>query len=145
MLGRDGKMGWLRPAGSGLVSESTAYWPHGHTTPWPPPQRGGELPGRLPSLFKEGWGCAFTCPFGTSQTPDNGVCAIRRFENCRNKARMSMKTKEEGKRPKAGADLAFECLRCAEGAGRSGCLVSLDLSLRDIAEPRQRGLRHPSI
>ncbi len=56
-----------------------------------------------------------------------------------------MKTKEEGKRPKAGADIAFECLRCAEGAGRSGCLVSLDLSLRDIAEPRQRGLRHPSI
>ena len=46
---------------------------------------------------------------------------------------MSMKTKEEDKLSGAGADTAFECLRCADGARRSGCAVSLDLSLRDIA------------
>jgi len=50
-----------------------------------------------------------------------------------------MKTKEEGKQSQAGADIAFECLRCAEGAGRSGCAVRLDLSLRDIADPRHHG------
>ncbi len=56
MLGREGKAGWLRPAGSILVSQSKVYWPHGHTTPWPPPQRGGELLASLPSLVKEGLG-----------------------------------------------------------------------------------------
>jgi len=56
-----------------------------------------------------------------------------------NKARMSMKTKEDDKQSEAGADVAFECLRCAEGAGLSGCGVSPDLSLRDIADPRRQG------
>ena len=52
----------------------------------------------------------------------------------------------ERKIPKtrAGADIVLECLRCAEGAGRSTRTVSADLSLRDIRDPRQRGLRHPA-
>ena len=50
-----------------------------------------------------------------------------------------MKTKEEDKQSGAGADIVLECLRCAEGAGWSGCAVSLDLSLRDIADPRSQG------
>jgi hypothetical protein len=35
MLGREGKAGWLRQAGAGLVS-SPASEPHGCTTPRPP-------------------------------------------------------------------------------------------------------------
>ncbi len=54
-----------------------------------------------------------------------------------------MKTKEEDKQSRAGADIALECLRRAEGAVRSGCAADLDLSLRDIADPRPRGLRRP--
>ena len=50
-----------------------------------------------------------------------------------------MKTKEDDKQSEAGADIAFECLRCGEGAGLSGCAVSLDLSLRDIADLRHQG------
>ena len=61
-----------------------------------------------------------------------------------NKARMSMKTKEDDKQSEACADIAFECLRCAEGAGLSGCGVSLDLSLRDISDPRPQGFA-PSV
>jgi hypothetical protein len=52
----------------------------------------------------------------------------------RNKARMFMKTKD-----RAGADMVFECLRCAEGARRTirdGCP---NLSLRDIADPTSQG------
>ena len=44
----------------------------------------------------------------------------------------------------AGADVAFERLRCAEGAGLSTRAVSRDLSLGEIADPRHRGLRHPA-
>jgi hypothetical protein len=49
-----------------------------------------------------------------------------------------MKTKD-----RAGADVAFERLRCAEGAVRLGCTRGSDLSLRDIADPTHRGLRQP--
>ena len=44
----------------------------------------------------------------------------------------------------AGADIALGCLRRAEGAGRPTRAVSVGLSLRDIADPRHRGLRHPA-
>ena len=36
-----------------------------------------------------------------------------------------MKTKEEDKRSGVGADIALECLRCAEGAGGSGRATDL--------------------
>ena len=49
-----------------------------------------------------------------------------------------MKTKEEDKQSWAGAAIAFEYLRGAGGAGRSGCAGSLDLSLRDVADPRRQ-------
>ncbi len=88
-----------------------------------------------------------------------------------NKARMSMKTKDRrcnqppltppyasrgiaGSPPQmrrgwgwweACADVAFERLRCAEGAVRSNCADRHDLSLRDIADPTPRGLRHPGM
>jgi len=39
----------------------------------------------------------------------------------------------------AGADVAFERLRCAEGAGWSDCAASPDVSLRDIADPTPQG------
>jgi len=51
-----------------------------------------------------------------------------------------MKTKE-----RAGADIAFECLRCAEGAGRSIHDDRSNLSLRDIADATSRGLRQPEL
>ena len=40
-------------------------------------------------------------------------------------------------------DVAIERLRCAEGADRSDCAFGTGLSLRDIADPRDCGLRHP--
>jgi hypothetical protein len=52
MLGREGKAGWLRQAGAGLVS-TPANQPHGCTTS---PHGGGELLGGFPSLVKEGLG-----------------------------------------------------------------------------------------
>jgi hypothetical protein len=56
MLGREGRAGWVRRA-DGWVSRPAVYGPHAHnTTPWPPPQSGGELQGRLPSVVKEGLG-----------------------------------------------------------------------------------------
>jgi len=60
---------------------------------------------------------------------------------CRNKARMLLKTK--GRYSRAGADVAFERLRCAEGAVQLGWTRRPDLSLRDIADPKLRGLRQP--
>ena len=57
---------------------------------------------------------------------------------------MSMKTKEDDKQSGAGADIVLECLRCAGGAGPLGFAAGLDVSLRDIADPDIRGLRHPS-
>jgi len=56
----------------------------------------------------------------------------------RNKARMSMKTKDKDRKSWAGGDPALERLRCAEGAVRSDCTSSPDLSLRDIADPTSR-------
>ena len=50
-----------------------------------------------------------------------------------------MKTKEHDKKSGTGADIVFECLRCAEGAGWLGRALSLDLSLRGIADPKHRG------
>ena len=44
-----------------------------------------------------------------------------------------MKTKDSVKKSWAGADVAFERLRCAEPAGRADCPACPDLSLRDIA------------
>ena len=100
----------------------------------------GELSAQVPRTF---------CHLDKSQTVgyDAGVsqgraaqirsAGDRQFRQ--NKARMSMKTKEEDKQSEAGADIALECLRCAEGPGLSGCGVSLDLSLRDIADPRHQG------
>ena len=55
-----------------------------------------------------------------------------------NKARMLMKTKHKVKKSWAGADVVLERLRCAEGAGRAGCLDSPTLSLRDIADPTRQ-------
>ena len=49
-----------------------------------------------------------------------------------------MKTKDWVERSMAGADVAFERLRCAEGAVRSNCAARPDLSLRDIADPHSR-------
>jgi hypothetical protein len=46
-----------------------------------------------------------------------------------------MKTKDSVRKSMAGADVAFERLRCAEGAVRSSCAARRDLSLRDIADP----------
>ena len=46
-----------------------------------------------------------------------------------------MKTKDSVRKSMAGADVAFERLRCAEGAVRSSCAARPDLSLRDIADP----------
>jgi hypothetical protein len=40
----------------------------------------------------------------------------------------------------AGADIAFECLRCAEGAGRQIYDDCPNLSLRDIADPHNSGV-----
>jgi len=54
-----------------------------------------------------------------------------------------MKTKEEDKQSRAGTDVAFERLRCAEGAVRSEWTAYPGLSLRDIRDPTDRGLRHP--
>ena len=56
-----------------------------------------------------------------------------------------MKTKDSVKKSMAGADVVFERLRCAEGAVRSNCAARPGLSLRDIADPRHRGLRHPGM
>ena len=50
-----------------------------------------------------------------------------------------------GKKVVAGADVAFERLRCAEGAVRSNCVTCADLSLRDIANPIRRGLRQSGL
>ena len=49
-----------------------------------------------------------------------------------------MKTKDSVKKSMAGADVAFERLRHAEGAVRSDCTARPDLSLRDIADPHRR-------
>ena len=46
---------------------------------------------------------------------------------------------------RAGADVVFERLRCAEGAVRSDCADRPDLFLRDSADPTHRGLRHPGM
>ena len=51
-----------------------------------------------------------------------------------------MKTKEEDKQSQAGADIAFECLRRAEGAVRANCTARPDLYLRDIADPQTSGV-----
>jgi len=70
------------------------------------------------------------------------LCALTAFVTSKtrgNKARISMKTKEEDKKSGVGADIDFECLRCAEGAGRSGWAWWPWLSLRDIADPRHQG------
>jgi hypothetical protein len=40
---------------------------------------------------------ALTVPSGHRRLRTSGVCAIRRLQNCRNKARMSMKTKERSR------------------------------------------------
>ena len=45
--------GWVY---SGIVSHLAIYGTRALTTPWPPPQRGGELVSWLPSLGKEGVG-----------------------------------------------------------------------------------------
>ena len=45
------------------------------------------------------------------------------LQNFTNDPGMSMKTKEDDKKSEAGADVALERLRCAEGAGRSGCAI----------------------
>jgi len=58
---------------------------------------------------------------------------------------MFMKTKEEVKMSGAGVDVAVEPLRCAEGAGCSGCTGGTDLPLRGIADARQRCLRWPGM
>ena len=54
-----------------------------------------------------------------------------------------MKTKDKVKKSRAGADVALERLRCAEGAGRADCPACYNLSLREIADPTHRGLRQP--
>ena len=75
-----------------------------------------------------------------AQCPRDSGPSDHNLQNRGNKARMFMKTKEEDKRSQAGADIAFECLRCAEGAVRAKCTARPDLSLRDIADPHTSGV-----
>ena len=71
------------------------------------------------------------------QRLDSSTC---RLQNRGNKARMSMKTKEEDRTAWGLAQtLALNVCDAPKGAGRSGCAVNLDLSLRDIADPRHQG------
>ena len=98
------------------------------------------------------------------QTPVSNTCLKRVFEiqgsaqatrapfveleNSGNKASMFMKTKEEIKKSWAGADVAIERLRCAEGAGRSECGPrSVPPEHRRVEKPlsdrhRRRGFKH---
>jgi hypothetical protein len=83
-------------------------------------------------------------PSGHRRPHRAGVCASPDWRGSGhvfggNKARMSMKTKDSAKKSWAGADVVFERLRCAEGAVRSNRATCPDLSLRDIADPKQRG------
>jgi hypothetical protein len=55
-----------------------------------------------------------------------------------------MKTKEEAKKSRAGADVVSDRLRSAEGAVRSDCISCPDLSLRDIADPILQSPRQPT-
>ncbi len=56
-----------------------------------------------------------------------------------------MKVKDKVKKSRVSADIALECLRCAEGGGRSGSAVSFDLSLREIADPPRSGSDGPAV
>ena len=56
-----------------------------------------------------------------------------------------MKTKDKVKKSRAGADVALERLRCAEGAGRAARSACPGMSLWDIADPTHRGLRQPEL
>ena len=57
-----------------------------------------------------------------------------------------MKTKEEHKQSGVGADIAFECLRCVEGAGTGRlCAAGLDCLFGTSQTPDITGLRHPSL
>ncbi len=84
MLGREGKAGWLRQAGAGLVS-TPANESHGCTTPWPPPHGGGELPGWLPSMLEEGLGVVVPRRDPTDRQP--GLTRSRKVRKGRNEER----------------------------------------------------------
>jgi len=73
-----------------------------------------------------------TCPFGASQTPH--IRGLRQPEKTTSEPGMSMKTKDTVKMSSAGADVAFERLRSAEGAQRMG---------REEAERAPSGHRRP--
>jgi len=51
----------------------------------------------------------------------------------------------ENKGSWAGADIAFECLRCAEGAGRSNCTARPNCPFGTSQTPQIRGLRQPKL
>ena len=51
----------------------------------------------------------------------------------------------ENKGPAAGADIAFECLRCAAGAGRSHCLCPVPSGHRRPHKPGSAPARTPKL
>jgi hypothetical protein len=116
MLGREGKAGWLRQAGAGLVS-SPANEPHGRTTPRPPPHAGGELPGWLPFSVKEGLGVVV--PRRNAMDRQSGLTRNRKVRKGRNQER--------------------RLLLCA--SLRLGVLARAALVLTDIASPLARLVR----
>ena len=88
---------------------------------------------------------ALTCPFGTSQTPQDGACANR---NWRAKYRISTEQSQnvyENKGSRLSADIAFECLRCAEGAFRQIVPLALACPFGTSQTPQGRGLRQPEL
>jgi len=56
-----------------------------------------------------------------------------------------MKTKEEDKKSWAGADVAFERLRCAKAQFGQVVLLALTCPFGTSQTPDIRGLRHPSL
>jgi len=69
LLGREGRAGRQWAARASSLSYSSACGPPGSTTPWPPPQRGGESLGGLPSLVKEGLGVVAQHPNPMNREP----------------------------------------------------------------------------
>ena len=73
----------------------------------------------------------------TSRGPQLRRSALRKIDE---RTGNVYENKQQVQQVMAGADVAFERLRCVEGGSPSG---QLGLSLRDIADPKSRGLRQP--
>jgi len=100
----------------------------------PSPSLSKERDSGLPPRMRRGWGW---CDFGyTTPWRETGFVVLK---NRRNKARMSMKTNDNGRKSRSGADVALGRLRYAEGAVGSNWTALPDLSLRDIADPTSSG------